>query len=434
MRKALMTALLYGCCSALLAIALATGVRAQQTEGSIPQPGTVITMQNWQQYKDVMEQGLQMLFSGQYFWKFPADFRMEIGPTHDYPLPRRYLEDTEKYSKLVQIVDLPDGGHSVKGYVAGLAFPHPSGPLKAWEILVNSWYEYVPHITCAPNNRVFLLDRFGNLTTETTSTVYRQFSFTSDPGIPTMDPSGPGLYYTEYTRVIQPEQSRYTTQLTLYYTDPARNEDLFLFIPALRRTLRLSAASRCSPFVGTDFIQDDVKQLFNGGIVRFDATLVSEPKILAITVADDKDSSNMSNYYPMLFPSPKVGMWEARDSYLLDVRRIPSQRSGYCIGKRMLYIDKQQLTQFWADLYDENMKYWKSISFQQIAHNVAGVGPVMYTGDYLVAGWDQQNSHASGWIANPPFGTNQLCTNLAGINYGDSKLYSSVSGLSSIMQ
>jgi hypothetical protein len=433
MRKVSITSF---CCSAsvLLTMVLASGVRAQQSEADVPQPGTVITMQNWQQYKNSMQEGLQALFSGKYFWKFPADFRMEIGPTHDYPMPKQYLENTEKYSKLVKIVDLPDGGHSIKGYVAGLPFPTPSGPLKGWEILVNSWFEYVPHITCNPNNKVFLLDRFGNMTTETTATIYREFSFVSDPGVPAMDPSGSGIYYAEYTRVLQPEQSRYTTQLTLYYTDAAKSEDLFLFIPALRRTLRLSAASRCSPFVGTDFIQDDVKQLFNGGIVRFGATLVGEPNILAITVADEKASSDMTNYYPMLFPGPKVGKWEVRPTYLLDVRRIPAQRKGYCIGKRMLYVDKQQLTQSWADLYDENMKYWKSISFQQIAHDVPGVGPVMYTGDYLVAGWDQQNSHASGWITNPPFGTNQQCANLGGINYTDAKLYSSVSGLSSIMQ
>ena len=89
MLKALMTALSYGCCGALLAIVVVTGAGAQQTEGSVPPPGTVITMQNWQQYKDVMEQGLQILFSGQYFWKFPADFQMEICQTHDFPLPKK---------------------------------------------------------------------------------------------------------------------------------------------------------------------------------------------------------------------------------------------------------------------------------------------------------------------------------------------------------
>lgn|SRR5579875_1625667 len=417
-----------------LALALAANVRAAGEESGVPPPGTVITMQNWQQYKGAMQDGLQVLFQGDNFWKFPADFRMEIGPTHDYPLPKRFQEYTEKYSKNVQIVTLPNGGHSITGYVGGLVFPNPSGPLKGWEILVNTWYEYVPHITCAPNNHVFLLDRYGNRTTEVTSTVYRQFNFNTDPGVPNSDPSGPGIYYTEYTRVLQPEQSRYTTQLTIYYTDPTRNEDLFLFIPALRRTLRLSSASRCSPFVGTDWIQDDVKQLFNGGIVKFDANYLGDRKILAITVADEAASSNMDNYYPMLFPGPKVGKWEVRDTYLLDVRRIPALRSGYCIGKRMLYVDKQQWTQSWADLYDENLKYWKSTSFQQIAHDVPEVGPVMYTGDYLVGLWDQQNSHASAWIANPPFGTNQGCANLGGVNYTDVKLYSTVSGLSSIMQ
>ena len=416
-----------------IALALAGNARAAGEEG-VPTPGTVITMQNWQQYKGAMQDGLQVLFEGQYFWKAPADFRIEVGPTHDYPLPKLYQEYTEKYSKQVQIVSLPDGGHSIKGYVGGLAFADPSGPLKGWEILVNSWFEYVPHITCSPNNHVYLRDRYGNLTTEVASTVYRQFNFVSDPGVPNSDPSGAGIYYSEYTRVLEPEQSRYTTQLTLYYTDPAKNEDLFLFIPALRRTLRLSSASRCSPFVGTDWIQDDVKQLFNGGIVRFGADYLGDRKILALTVADESAVSNMDNYGTLFFPGPKIGKWEVRDTYFLDVRRIPSQRVGYCIGKRMLYVDKQQWTQSWADLYDENMKYWKSTSFQQIAHNVPEVGPVMYSGEYLVALWDQQNNHASAWIANPPFGTNQQCDNLGGINYTDAKLYSSVGGLSSIMQ
>src|SRR5690348_13848332 len=40
--------------------------------GAIP-PGTVITMQNWQQYRQYMPDGMAALFAGQYFWKMPAD-------------------------------------------------------------------------------------------------------------------------------------------------------------------------------------------------------------------------------------------------------------------------------------------------------------------------------------------------------------------------
>src|SRR6202030_2536232 len=85
MRNAPLRALSVSFGAVLVALALVVDAGAAGEEG-IAQPGTVITMQNWQQYKNSMEEGLQVLFKGDYFWKFPADFRMEIGPTHEYPL------------------------------------------------------------------------------------------------------------------------------------------------------------------------------------------------------------------------------------------------------------------------------------------------------------------------------------------------------------
>ncbi|MGH7905453.1 MAG: DUF1329 domain-containing protein, partial [Candidatus Binataceae bacterium] len=207
------------------------------------------------------------------------------------------------------------------------------------------------------------------------------------------------------------------------------------FIPALRRTLRLSSAARCSPFVGTDWTQDDVKQEFNGGIVRFDAKYIGEPKILELTAAKPQDSANLANYYqPLLFPGPRVGKWEVRQNYLIDVRRIPSERAGYCYGKRMLYVDKQDLMQTWCDLYDSSLKLWKPFSFQVIAHNVPNIGPVAYTGDYMVGIWDIESDHASAWIAHSPYGANQQCVNMNGVNYTNATTYSSIAGLSLIQR
>jgi hypothetical protein len=53
--------------------------------GTIP-PGTTITMQNWQQFKQYMPDGMASLFEGKYFWKMPADVSMEVGPTIIHPL------------------------------------------------------------------------------------------------------------------------------------------------------------------------------------------------------------------------------------------------------------------------------------------------------------------------------------------------------------
>ena len=54
-----------------------------------------------------------------------------------------------------------------------------------------------------------------------------------------------------------PEQSKYTAVLTLLYQDNLKDDDDYAFIPALRRSLRLSSSARCSPVLGTDIVRDD---------------------------------------------------------------------------------------------------------------------------------------------------------------------------------
>src|SRR5579885_3043575 len=148
----------------VLIIMLASPVRAQ--EKTIP-PGTTITMHNWQQYKDFMPIGMQAMFAGIYFWKMPADIQIEVGPTSNYPLNPAYVANTEKYADRVQIVDLPDGEHTLQGYVAGRPFPNPSGPRKGWEILVDEWYRYIPYEVCTSNVWwAYLNDRYNNMTSE----------------------------------------------------------------------------------------------------------------------------------------------------------------------------------------------------------------------------------------------------------------------------
>src|SRR3984893_9544687 len=44
-------------------------------------PGTTITMQNWQQYKQFMPDGMIALFEGKYFWKMPASAEMTVRVT-----------------------------------------------------------------------------------------------------------------------------------------------------------------------------------------------------------------------------------------------------------------------------------------------------------------------------------------------------------------
>jgi hypothetical protein len=65
-----------------------------------------------------MSAGLQVMFRGDYGFKLPPDYRIVVGPVHHYPLPETYLDNSRKYASQVQIKSLPDGGHTIAGYVA----------------------------------------------------------------------------------------------------------------------------------------------------------------------------------------------------------------------------------------------------------------------------------------------------------------------------
>src|ERR1039457_4878727 len=116
--------------SVLVAVVLICGAAAAaqpktaSKQDTVP-AGTVITSANWQQYKQFMSQGLTALFEGTRFWKMPKDLVIEVGPTISIPLPKKYLDDTEKYSGQVRLTQLPTGGYVPRGYVAGIPFPKP---------------------------------------------------------------------------------------------------------------------------------------------------------------------------------------------------------------------------------------------------------------------------------------------------------------------
>jgi hypothetical protein len=135
--------------AALASSAAATG------DATIP-PGTVITAQNWQQYRQFMPDGMIVLFEGQAYWKMPADVSMPVGPTVINPLPPGFLAATEKFGPSTKVVELPEGGLTIEGYQGGVPFLQPEEPHKGWKILADFWYRYMPHIVVnTPDNQLY---------------------------------------------------------------------------------------------------------------------------------------------------------------------------------------------------------------------------------------------------------------------------------------
>ena len=204
-------------CLSLILCPLWSSASAQETAGeqaAIP-VGTKITMQNWQQYKQFMPDGMVWLFEGKYFWKMPSGVGMEMGPTIIHPLPKNYIEATERYSAQTKVVELPDGALNIAGYQGGIPFPTPAEPHKAWKILANLWFRYVPHVSVDPYGAGCEVDSFGSINCQDVVIVYRQLSYNTDPGVPATIPGGEGKFFTQYLEFVTPEQLKYTANLSL---------------------------------------------------------------------------------------------------------------------------------------------------------------------------------------------------------------------------
>ncbi|MGH7933449.1 MAG: DUF1329 domain-containing protein [Candidatus Binataceae bacterium] len=401
-------------------------------------PGTQITMSNWRQYKQFMPDTMVSLFQGTYFWKMPSDVEIDIGPAAIHPLPKGYLDATEKYAPQAKLVELPDGGLTIQGYVAGEPFPSPSGPHKGWKILADMWYRYVPYLIVSTAENPIVecsADRYGNVSCEREVFVARVLKHITDPGVAMANPQAGDHDETRFGMIIEPETEKYSALLSIYYNDLTRLPSSYQFKPAERRVVQLSSAARCMQSGGSDFTADDYRYGFAGSIPTVSANLLGEKKIIAQLDYKMPGGTFPANFdMPLGFPKPDWGKWELRDVYVLDVRKIPSQASGYCYGKRIMYIDQQFLGAVWADLYDKDMKLWKIFHIAPQVTDVPGIGVVNNAGGFTEQLWDVQNDHGS-------FDTSYDNNNHAPYvdaqvpkEYNDVGKYSTVEGLNEIMR
>src|SRR5271170_3769720 len=134
------------------------------SKSGIPE-GTKITASNWRQFKQFMPVGMQAQFGGGYKWQIDPtpDSTMVVGPTIATQQPKQFLRDTEKYSSQVQLIKLPQGSYTVKGYVAGLPFPNPAEPDLGAKAYFDAYYEYRPFVAWY-DDPGWLVDSYHNTT------------------------------------------------------------------------------------------------------------------------------------------------------------------------------------------------------------------------------------------------------------------------------
>jgi hypothetical protein len=391
-------------------------------------------MQNWQQYRQFMPDGMAALFEGKYSWKMPPEVALEVGPTIIHPLPRNYLAATEKYAGQVQVQELPGGGLTLRNYHGGIPFPNPGEPHKGWKILADSWYRYVPHLSVISHASGCLVDHYRNISCKAAEIVERQLAYNTDPGIPATLPESGGKYVTQFLMVLEPEDTRYTATLNISYTDLSRPDDSYLFLPALRRYQPISALARCSPSQGTDATPEELHSGFDSNLTQLKVDFVGERKILALVDAATPTTRFPQDFFmPLGWPTAAWGKWQLRDGYVISLSKLPAYASGYCYGKRVIYLDKQFSAPLWEEMYDMKMAPWKFFGVFLKTCDVPQIGPVNSCGAELEAYWDVQHDHAT-FVNNPAEGYPLYTNENAPKEYFDLVRYTTAPGLNQIMR
>jgi hypothetical protein len=377
------------------------GIYNQMVEASssatIP-PGTVITLNNWRQYKQFMPLFLQVLFSGQYPIKFTAEpaYNIRVQASENHPYIGQYARDTEKFAGQSRLVPVPNGSYTLEPAVqnsGGLPFgPNPTEPLLPYKIIYNYWMAYQPRIVhyFAFN---WLSDRYHNITTTITDDAFYRLSHLSEPGYPHDLPGSAGYLASGRYLVLTPEQSKYTTEIELTPADPVKDPESYVFLPSLRRALRLSAAAKCAPILGTDFINDD--PIFQ--IPYFKITYLGEKKLLW-PLLDTEGSTRAESYTTTAsgilgWPKPEISRWQLRDMYVIDLQPLPVL-GRYCFNHKIMYIDKDGFIQTLVEEFDHSDKYWRASPYRQRLIEYLGQKTLIFAAGTVSNGpVDFQNSH-----------------------------------------
>jgi hypothetical protein len=404
-------------------------------------PGTVITVHNWQKYRNFFGIGEQALYSGKYQFHVGdgPDYEVKVGTETHFKEPTQLRANTERYGGQTRLVPTAGGSYTIKNWVAGWPFPNPQEPQRAYKVYFDGWGSYVPEMyffnSGSPNG-----DRYYNHTSTYVDLAGYRLTHRSDPGIPIDFPGNNGVLFSEYIIVTAPEQSRYTTQLTMQYDDPNKLNDIYVFLPSLRRALRLSSAARCSPILGSDYLNDDNTNGLSLVVSNFHMEYLGEKKILAIVNGRQGsdatwESANATiTQHPPLGGWPisgKLGTWEVRKAHVIRIVPIPALAGhSYCYSNAVIYLDSEFYQPLTRETYDVGGKLWKVQVLSYIPTKVYdGFMPInSYSSDGSII--DLQNLHYSvSALYNKAIGKDQVPK-----RYQDIGVKAFPKGLSQIMQ
>ena len=317
--------------------------RAEQTD---LKPGDIIGPHNWQRVEGMVGDNLLRRIKQGYTFK--------IKQGHSVGIPKEYDTATSRYSGQVKLGRNGD----LVNYVAGLPFPdvNLNDPQAALKLIWNFYWrwlgdDYKTGGGTAEGKIVrHAIEKNG---AERRADVIHHSIKTRGRVHLDAKPVLPGYAHIDWMQMRADEYPRDTagtTTLEIRYADPKRDDDLYVYVPSIRRVRRAPPIQRCATIAPSEFNFDDVNN-FSAKITDFNYRLLRGTKMLGNFTQERVPFERRSGDY-----LPVKESWEIVDTYGVEIT--PKDPS-YCYPRKHLFFDTRHFEALWTMIWDGQGNYWK---------------------------------------------------------------------------
>ncbi|HXG53648.1 MAG TPA: DUF1329 domain-containing protein [candidate division Zixibacteria bacterium] len=311
-----------------------------------PDPGDVIGPHNWSRVQGLVGENLLN--------RIRSGYTLRIKHPRKYAVPAEYRRATETYSGKVVL----GAGGELVNYVAGLPFPNiaPSDPRAGLKLAWNFYWRWLGDDSktggAMSGGKIVrvAIERDGS---ERRADVVHYYLKVRGRVSIASRPSFHGYEHIDWMQLRADEYPRDTsgtTTLEIRYAQPDREDDLYVYVPSIRRVRRSPPIQRCSTLAPSEFTFDDINN-FNGKITDFNYRLLGEKKVLGNFFQEHVPFRRRPGDY-----LPLDETWEVHDTYVLE---ITPKNPAYCYAKKIVHIDKLNYEALWTMSWDGKGNYWK---------------------------------------------------------------------------
>lgn len=200
--------------------------------------------------------------------------------------------------------------------------------------------------------------------------------------------------------------------------DSIKVNDVWAYIPAVRRVRRLSGGAWMDPIGSSDQLQDDL-EIFNARPCWYPGyKMVGKRWVLAVanskTPLWNKNGKDFADKYPVLddqapFWNMNNNRFEPREVYVIEATT-PSEHP---YSKKVLYVDTKYPRIYYGEAYNRKGEFWKFMEFHSYAAKAEdGFTDIRTAGGAII---DFQRNHATVFLVDSP----TWKTNVAGMSSKD---------------